>query len=153
MLCIAFIVCLALLPRRLREGLPIAVPVGVIVLGVVRLVLLGITVVLLQRSFLKVSRASPEDKATMLQSGIDDAMPYARFGLSLEIPLLVAAWLGDRALLKRHGAKRPPAQPAPAGASCATHGSEPATLICPRCGGFMCAECGRAELCAACAAR
>jgi hypothetical protein len=155
MLCVAFIVCLVLLPRRIRQGIPSAVPVGVVVLGAVRGVLIAVTVAMLMATFKELGKVSPEAKHAVLQAGIDQAMPYARFGMVFEFPLLLAAWFADGALRKRHRPRLPPAQAAPDGASCATHAADVATLICVRCGGFMCAVCGKADgsLCSACGAR
>jgi hypothetical protein len=155
MLCLAFIACVALLPRRLREGLPIDVLVGVIGLGVMRIVLIIVTLFVLMSAFPRVAHAAQKEKAAVLQRGIDEAMPYATFGLGFELPLLLAAWFADRTLLKRHRPSYPAAATAPAGAACATHPSEPAKLICARCGGFMCARCGasHASLCGSCQAR
>ena len=155
MVCIAFFVCLVLFVRRGRQGVTIAVPVGVMGLGVVRGVLIGITVVHLIVTFRQLGSVRAEDKQTILAAGIEEAMQYATFGASFEIPLLIVAWLADRTLRKRQRPRFPPAQPAPEGTRCAAHAEAPATHICARCGGFMCAGCSALDgnLCASCVGR
>jgi hypothetical protein len=155
MLCIAFIVCSVLLVQRRRHGITVAVPVAVMGLGVVRGVLIGVTVALLMGTFRQLGRVRAEDKQAVLSAGIDDAMTYTWFGMGFEMPLLLSAWLVDRELRKRQRPRLAPAAPAPGGSHCATHAGVAATLICVRCGGFMCSACGAADgsLCTACIAR
>lgn len=155
MLCLAFVLCSVILVRRRREGTTIAMPVAIIGLGAVRAVLIGVTVVLLMGTFRQLAGVKAEEKQAVLSAGIDDAMAYTRFGMSFELPLLLGAWLVDRALRKQQWPRPPPSQPAPAGTRCATHTEVAATLICVRCGGFMCPVCGAADgsHCAACIAR
>jgi hypothetical protein len=154
-LCLAFVLCSVILVRRRRDGVTIAMPVAIMGLGVIRGVLLSVTIVLLMGSFRQVARARADDRAAVLEAAIDDAMPYARFGMSFEVPLLLGAWLIDRELRRRQRPRLTPAQPAPGGTHCATHTEVAATLICVRCGRFMCSACGAADgsLCAACTAR
>ena len=81
----ALFLCLGLLLQRRRRGVTVAMPVAVMGLGVVRALLIGVTVAQLIGSFRAVGAASAANKQAVLQAGIDEAMPYAKFGLGFEI--------------------------------------------------------------------
>ena len=155
MACIAFFVGLVLFVRRRRAGVTVAVPVGLMGLGVVRTVLVLVTLVQLAAAFKALGHVRPEDKSTVLAASISEAMNAAAFGVALELPLLGAAWFVDRWLRRRQEQRLPPAAPAPAGSRCAAHADTPATHICSRCGAFMCAGCAQADgiRCSACLTR
>ncbi len=147
------IVCLYLVVRRRREGVTIAVPLVVTALGLVRIVLLCITVSMLVANFRQLRTVQREERPAVLSNGIREATVYVKWGMWLELPLLLGAWVVDRALRKR-GPRFARAQTAPAGACCASHPEVAALLVCSRCGSFMCSTCGSGgRECSACRAR
>jgi hypothetical protein len=155
MVCIAFFVCLVLFVRRQRQGVTVAVPLAVMALAAVRTVLVLLTVVHLIGTFKSVGSVPAAQKQAVLSAGIDEAMSYAQLGLAFELPLLIAAIFVDRALRRRQQPQLPRPRDAPPGARCAAHPDARAVLICPRCGGFMCAACEAAggNRCASCSTR
>jgi hypothetical protein len=119
-------------------------------LGLGRLVLTGIGVAMLVGTFRQLGKVPAEGKTAVLEAGIAAAMVFVRFGLWLEIPLLLGAWWADSALRQRFAR----ALPAPDGARCAAHPDVVSLLVCARCGSFMCSACGAdGRQCVACLAR
>jgi hypothetical protein len=155
MLCIALFGALIVLLRRRNQGTTVAMPLLIVGLGAVRTLLLFVTLIGLVGTFKSLANVPANEKQQRLEAGIADSMRFSNFGAVFDIPVIVAAWLIDGVLRRRQREKLPLSQPAPANARCATHADAAATLICSRCGAFMCASCGAADgsRCATCFAR
>jgi hypothetical protein len=147
-LCLAVFLIFVVFSRR-KAGRTLAMPLLVVGLAVVRLALTLVTVAQLIALFKHLGTVPAEGKQAALDAGIREAMRYAGFAAWVDLPVMLGAWLVDRALLKRSA----PSTLAPTGARCATHPEVVAGRVCSRCGNFMCSACDDRGVCPSCRAR
>ncbi len=153
MSCIVLITCFVFMVLRLRRGATALVPATLCLLALLSLVLafLGLT-----RVFFDIAHVAPADKAAFLSNGISEMMNALVIRDFVALPLLlVGGYFLDRRLRRRRQVPVDPAHAAPEGGRCANHPDQRASIVCPRCGTFVCDACTAVDLklCASCAPR